>query len=62
MQYYLPIYMPMYGIISLVHLSFLKIAIIIVLSWDLKSMAMGIMRGCWRLSDEITFMDGGNKP
>lgn len=47
----------MYGIMSLVHLSFLEIAIIIALSWDVKRMAAGIMCGCWRLSDEITFME-----
>jgi hypothetical protein len=44
-----------------VHLSFLKNAINIALSWDVKGMATGIMRGCWRLSDEIAFMVGGKE-
>jgi hypothetical protein len=61
MQLFLPIYMPMSGIVSLVHLSFLKNAINIALSWDVKSMATGIMRGCLRLSDEIAFMAGGKE-
>jgi len=53
--------MPMYGIVSLVHLSFLKYAINIALSWDVKSMATGITLGCSRLLDEITFMTGEGK-
>jgi hypothetical protein len=62
MQHFLPIYMPMYGIAPLLHLSFLKNVINIALSWDVRSMATGIMRGCWRLSDEIAFMVGGKEP
>jgi hypothetical protein len=50
MQYLLPMYMPMYGISLLVYLSFLKNAINIALSWDVKSMATGIMRNTWLLA------------
>jgi len=53
--------MPMCGIVSLVHLSFLKNAINIALSYDVKNVATGITRGCLRLLDEITLMAGEGK-